>query len=572
MGIDHEIRESQIKEARIEGATLEEIGRIHGITRERVRQILKSSGNEVSSEEAKKKRYTSRSKALNESIAEFLDEYRDVIADLANDGALRSDVEERFQILAPNIPYEVVRQAVESSAELFDHRNTQEYRFPDSVVESAVWYTLGRSLKLDPIRQSAVRDINLEEAREVSNTLAEEGFSADRIAEILATVISTREHHRNNPDVALTSKCYTNCRDEILKEFGNESRKGAWPWPPTNQTVMKRLGGGYWADAMRRVGISPGDKGRQRGQIIFQVEDYYNSVSGFLKHASEDNLDTTFTGYKKWVIAEERAGRRRPSSDAVRKQFNSWTNAKRAVASSVKADLRSVKRTGSARFNPGGKDALNRSQVELTRFMRQVKTLPTTEASDACLKFISEFCQEFEVSRRNWLRAMIYADCPDSISRQLSARDEGIKLKLTNKQIHELRKPEPDLDTILSSNYLDGLLNQADPRNTDGWLRKSAQDELDAISVEDLKRFRILRYMRNAFVHKSPDARLERAISDLSDDDPGFELKQSATLRVVGDWLRSRNFSRFDKLCQSVPNIWRAMVVSEIRLSDELAG
>ncbi|WP_314175793.1 sigma factor-like helix-turn-helix DNA-binding protein [Streptomyces winkii] len=539
-----------------EGATLAEIGSKYGISRERVRQVLQSKGS-VTAEESRQARRRAREADLNEKVGEFLSQHRSTIEGLAAAGTPRSEVEERFRLVHPEVPAAIVKQSIMASSVLFDV-DYQEFNFPVSAVESALWYALARELDLKADRATAIEDLDLAEAREVSDALSSEQLAPETVATVLCLVSAAREYARKTP-VGLSAQRYNRQRVDILRELGLESKQGATPWPPTSQTVMKRLGAGSWADAQLSVGLSPDRRGRPRGLLVFREEDYELSVKKFMEYAAETGQSATFAVYGAWVEAEERAGRRWPSAPSIRFHYRNWMAAKRAASASTGA---AAQRSLRGSVAPVGTLALHHFQKEITAFLTKLEGLHGTETSEAIRNFIKPLMTEFEFRRRSWIRASVLRD-PTAICRRLD--DPTLKAK------HRvaLTQDPPDIDSVLTDMYLDRLGN-GDPRVTDGWLRPDAQAELDSISDETVLQYSALREIRNYLTHISQESteRLGSALRRLSEVDPRFELNQPLTARVLLSWLSSTRARRLQLLLTCVPSIWRAMVVGEA-LTDE---
>ncbi|MDP8930771.1 MAG: hypothetical protein M3O70_19935 [Actinomycetota bacterium] len=400
--------------------------------------------------------------------------------------------------------------------------------------------------------------MDLAEAHEVSVALRGEGVHAERVAAILGLVASTRAHAEEIGGLSLSRKRYDEWRLRILQEIGLASRKGSSPWPPTSQTVMKRMGGGFWAEAMKSVGLIPGAHGRSRGLLMFVEQDYNDAVTDYLAHAANSGQASTVHGYSRWVEVEERAGRRRPAPASLRRKYGSCTNAKRIITASgfrpLGRDPRLIlSQTVVAR------DALHHAQSELGQFLERVAAARPAEASSNITTFLRSFVEEFEIRRRDWLRTIVALD-EGAVARRLTS-PAGLK----RARREALTKRPTDLTAVLTDRYIDTMLSGGDPRQTDGWLRPEAQAQLSALPDEIAQRFAVLRCARNFLTHDSEEARgkLQDSIGRLAAMDPRFSLKQPMTRRVLVGWLHAENLQRMRLLCESVPAAWRAMVVVE---------
>jgi hypothetical protein len=550
--VGNEARNAAMVEQYAAGATLEQIGRQFGVTRERVRQIVKKSGA-TTALEARQIRREVRASDLAANVQSFLDQHRAAITELAGSGTSRAEVEARFSLLFPEIPPSLVREALSKAAVLFDV-DSQDVNFSDAVIEAGVWFALARDLDLDVDRTATFREADLAESREVAHALQREGIDTATVAEILCRIHAGRRHARTVEEVGLSARRYNQQREQILAELGLTSARGAAAWPPTSMTVTKRLGQGSWADAQIAIGLTPDVRGRPRGLLAFSEDDYTDAVKGFLGSARATGRAATFDGYVRWVENEERAGRRWPSGPSVRLRYTSWNAAKRVVAGSDGGGV------AAARSGPEGRllatVALHDAQEAIERLLVEMAAKPVADAAVRAESFVRSFVQDFEHRRREWLRSAIMSDSL-AVPRRLAAPD------LARRQRTVLEAGPSALPEILTDMYLDRILSSG-PRSTDGWLRPDAQAELDRVAEEPVLQFTVLREYRNLLTHGSAEARerLAAALRLLGGIDDRFTTNQPLTSRTLGRWLAGNDYARLRLLLDSVPSLWRAMVVA----------
>ncbi|MGR3936471.1 hypothetical protein LCH29_26715 [Streptomyces sp. BRA346] len=246
------------------GRTLQEIGETFGVSGERVRQIVSNWSDAVSASDARSARREARAEQLTSQVNKFLTVHREGIAKLAEAGASRSDVEARFALLFPEVDAVVVREAIASAKVLFDV-DVQEFAFSTTAIEAAVWYALAREQGLTGDRHGAARDMDLDDMEETGQALLRAGVEPMAVAEILGLIHAAQELVRSGAEVGISAARYNARRESVLEELGMESQKGARPWPPTSQTVMKRLGAGSWAKAQVALDLTPDSRGRPEG-------------------------------------------------------------------------------------------------------------------------------------------------------------------------------------------------------------------------------------------------------------------------------------------------------------------
>jgi predicted DNA-binding protein YlxM (UPF0122 family) len=418
---DSASREQQIVILYAGGVSMSELASKYGLSRQRIHQIIRRLGG-VEAEAARAVRRRLRSEQQSAQVQAFLDQFHDVIVDLAASGSTRTDIEGRFNLLVPDVPAAIIQDSLTKADVIFDV-NVQEYVFSTAAIEAAVWYVLARdlNLKADPI--SALRRIDLVEAQEVATVLDQQGLPTAARAEILILVAAARAHAADNPAVTLAKHRYDEIRRDILTALGLVSAQGVMPWPPTGQTVMKRIGGGYWAEALHYLGLTSSSRGRERGLLRFSEDDYAKAVIDFLAQAAVTGQATTFEAFGDWIDSEERAGRRRPSAPSIRLRYVTWNNAKRMVVASGARIPRSGQIQRSAIAGPSsiGALALHKAQDELRRFLLKLEETMPSESSAIVEEFFKDYFQEFEYSRRDWLRNAIALD-PDAV---LHRREQG---------------------------------------------------------------------------------------------------------------------------------------------------
>jgi hypothetical protein len=449
-----------------------------------------------------------------------------------------------------------------TKAEVIFDVNIQEYAFPTAAIEAAVWYAIACNLDLSLDISVAMHQIDLAEAWEVAAVLDQQGLEAEARAKILIMIANARAHAVENEAVTITKKRYDEVRREILDDLGLVSAQGIMPWPPTAQTVMKRLGGGYWAEALRNIGLTPDERGRERGLLRFTENDYDNAVVDFLAQANATGRPPTFEAYGDWVESEDRAGRRRPSAPAVRLRYTNWNNAKRMVAASgarTPASLHTRERIVTERSLVSTL-ALHKAQDELRSFFEELGKTASSEVSATVEKFIKMYWQEFEYSRREWLRAAVEVD-PEAVGRRLQQGG------LSRSQRDVLELHPPNISAALSDIYLDKMLSgrNGGPRNTDSWLRPEAQAELDALPDDVVARVEVLHQIRNFLTHGSEEARdrLRTALAHLASEDSRFALRRNISRRILLDWLTAEHAQRLRSIAEAIPSTWRAMIVVE---------
>jgi hypothetical protein len=527
----------------------------YGVTRQRIDQILKSKGA-IGAAEARALRSERRTQEFEAAIRDFVEQHGESLRSLAMAGATRMEVESKFAYLVPSVSVDVVREAVKASGALFNV-NREEYNFGQSVIEAGIWYVLARANGLQGDIAAALSEISLGEMADIAQALAELGVTTDHTRDVLLSIAAARRQLTDDPTLTISKKKYDEQRGAAIESLGLTGGQGSLAWPPTSQTVMKRLGNGYWKDALASVGITASAMGRARGHLVFEEADYRAAVVDFLEHCRATATPDSFDAFEVWVGNEERLGRQRPSGPAIRLFYQSWINAKRtALTGSSAQTLRPPATTAAA---SAARTALHDASTTQRAELERLRELPARDRAAALVSFVKDFMGVFEARRRTWFRAIVKSDS-DAVTRRLAA--QGLKPA----QRALLEEVPPNTEAVLTDMYLDRLLSgPAGIRNTDSWLAGDAQSELDSIPDLDLAAARVMRELRNYFTHDSAEsqARLAEAMRELAQLDNRFRTDRPLTRRFVCQWLVNDDATRLAVLSGSILAGWRAMLAAE---------
>ena len=325
--LSREQRDAAMVERYADGETLDAIGQSFGITRERVRQIIAKVGG-TNAEESRRNRIAAREAATRAAHEAFLAEYGQLARKMAKHGVTRPDAVLKLQALYPAIDVDLAEEALRTSAIVFSKSQPDDI-FSKEAVAAGIWFLLGSNLNLGPDYGWAAVNLDLNLMSEVRAALESAEVSPEDVATILGVVGAARRHVVEYPSASITGARYQELREELVVALGLVSRQGAFPWPPTRQTVMKRFGG--WNEALEAMGIGTTKQGRSKGLLKFTREDYDDAVSDFCFYAKAAETNATFAAYDDWVKEELAAGRSRPSGASVRNVYGTWADALRSV-------------------------------------------------------------------------------------------------------------------------------------------------------------------------------------------------------------------------------------------------
>ncbi|WP_364308193.1 sigma factor-like helix-turn-helix DNA-binding protein [Paenarthrobacter nitroguajacolicus] len=325
--LSREERDAAMVERYADGETLDAIGQSFGVTRERVRQIIAKVGG-TSAEESRKSRLVSREAAASAARNAFMAEYGDLARQMAKRGVTRPEAIDKLKALFPMMDAELAEDALRTSSIVFDKSQMDDI-FSKEVLAAGVWYLLGSDLGLAPDREWAAINIELSLITELRAVLESAEATAEDVSTILGVIGAAQKHIAENPGASITTSRYHQLRGELITALGLVSRQGAFLWPPTGQTLMKRFGG--WNECLVAMGIGTATKGRPKGLVKFNREDYDQAVSDYCLFASETGAKSTIIGYDAWVKTEIIGGQKRPSGASLRNFYGSWSDALRAV-------------------------------------------------------------------------------------------------------------------------------------------------------------------------------------------------------------------------------------------------
>ncbi|TKK90419.1 hypothetical protein FDA94_05300 [Herbidospora galbida] len=542
----HESRDTQIQRLYEQGMSQREIAELYGISGPRVNQILQKVGFDAESRTRK-----SSAGDVSEAVLAFSSEYGEMVRHLASQGITRAGVIDRFQLILPSVDIVVVGKGISAAGAIFEHWHTPDGAlFPERAMKSSIWYLLGRSLGVEEDPKAALATDDFDEMRELSEILDRQGLDRPAIASVVRLIAATRLYHRDNPDAMITRKRHDDIRLQVLSEWGVAAGVATRAWPLASVTVIRRLGGGYWADALRKIGLSPSLKGRRRGHLKYQEDDYDSAVLDYFRYSGMHEQRPSIQGYERWVDIESRSGYDRPAWASLRLRYETWSEVRRFAAKSVDNQSPKTNRM------PQSAIALHEAKHSWSRFIEEIDSAPQVKVSAITRNFLCAYVAEFELQRRRWLRSVLDADVGAS-SRLLDA-------DIISRKLRGLLEQGVTPSAAISDRYIDAL-GAGDPRLTDGLLRPEVQAELDSLPDEVALQYKLLKAVRNFFTHTSAESEqsVRTAIDNLSGLDPRFALNQAITTRTLSDWLRARDFQRLILLCGSVHELWRAKVVGE---------
>jgi hypothetical protein len=531
-----------------------------GVSRARIQQILAAHGEVVATAlEARRRR---RADKRSTEAEEFWNQHGATVEALANQGLAKQQILDGFALLFPEIEQAIIQTALDRSGITFS-KVADPRHFPDAVLELGVWYVLGLHLQLDPDRGAALASMDFDEASELREALGQRKFSRDQVAEILAVAIEAREFAATTP-CSLAKAKYDQLRTPTADS--QQDNEGLHPWPADAQTVMKRLGNGYWADAMLKLGLIRNERGRSKGLLVFSEESYPGALNKYVSDRRSAGATTSFDDYDVWRRREYRVGRTWPSGVSIRLRFGTWSSAMRSVAGTSNSSMSAA--TAPSRDVSLSARTLHVVREDMHKRLDTIRNIERGADRDAEVReFLTSYAGNFEIDRREWLRAMIFLDL-GAVSRRLAQSAP----KLDKKQRDALSSLPPDLGAVLTDRYLDRMLSPGGIANSDGWLSPAAQAELDALPSLTSALYELLRAARNLVTHDSEESRgrMRAALDSAAALDADWDYQRPITELNAIRWLLANGQARLRRIAEAMPEIWRAMIAAEAVLRAEV--
>lgn len=144
------------------------------------------------------------------------------------------------------------------------------------------------------------------------------------IIPILKRIAAAREAIAADPSMTFTASQYEKSRKELINTVNPQAGRGSITWPPTSQTIIKRIGG-YWNEALSSIGLNV-RSGRKRGGLRFTEKAYVAALRSFASWCARNSVSPSYKAYTQWVAQTDKKGKV-PSGAAIRQRYGSWSEA-----------------------------------------------------------------------------------------------------------------------------------------------------------------------------------------------------------------------------------------------------
>lgn len=319
------VRNREIRAAwEVELLPLQEIADRHGLTRERVRQILKGM-DAISATERKKLKRESDKAYLASLEADFLRAAREIVKNSAKRGEVVDALKHRFPQLTLTQIDEILRT---NGLVVRSERATKTY-FSDEQLRLGVYMCFGLQYELALSNQDFSTHVSDAIRKSLEDFALEKNYPqvipVDLALNAIGFFFSKLEEGGLDP---FPHKSYEDIRKRIWEANNWETSQEKSRWPPTQQTVSKRLGAGYWSNATDSLGFPSSSKsGRARGGSMSKPELVWAALAGFVAHAQRAGLVPSVGNFEEWRKSKINDGELIPSSATARKVVGSWSAA-----------------------------------------------------------------------------------------------------------------------------------------------------------------------------------------------------------------------------------------------------
>lgn len=477
-----------------DGWTYEQIGIEFNITRQRVQQILEKLGADDTIT-ARRIRRGRKEEAIAAEAGRFDAVTGPLVRRLLTVEVAAEEIEKRLTFLG----HAITELDVRSYAERHHLPVAKPIapRFSAAMLRLAVQAAAAdaRGRTVDEAGAALVESEDLEALLEVST-------GADEVVALAALAAAAR----GAPEPLVLAKSeYDAWRSRWLETYPKD---GVFPWPPTAQTVTKRLGLGYWNGAVRNAGLASNASGRTPGAVIYTTDGEYElAVSEFLRTAAEDGRPLTISEYDRWARTQVA-----PTGAAVRNQFGGWNAAK--IAAQTASGAPAARRRGPR--NLPADQVVDAFVLQIERgLVAAAGRIPqdghraeiAMQTKQEAVQLLGDLVTAFEGFRRRWIYAAISED-PSSFRSKLSSTGDATNQEKRSWAAIGGQLSRDTVESVVSSRGLDRLLSASagDLRSSDSWLSPPQQARLDRIERAESLRWRLLKAARNVLEHESGDA------------------------------------------------------------------
>lgn len=315
----------------LEGKTLQEIGDKYGLSRERIRQRLESF-EDYGSYQARAWRKEKKANELNGQVEEFINNHGDEIRSRVKNGSARQEIADTFATDYPEYSPSVWPLVAKKMQLVFDV-NRSNLAHSDASVIAAIWFTVAS------VHEAASDHIDIED--ELGDSLDDikehilVTVGNDEAAEEILTTVAAGKKHVETVDKSkstITKLQYDRVREEFIEAWGHESEVNSRLWPTTSQTIMKRLGNGFWTQALESCGVESGSALREYSRT-YDEADMWKAVDDFYKYCVANDVNFVAGNYDSWAnaVREKNPGVSYPSFATLRNRLGKWSAVKRHI-------------------------------------------------------------------------------------------------------------------------------------------------------------------------------------------------------------------------------------------------
>jgi len=321
-------RDMDMRDLYVKGFTLQAIGDRYGLSTRTHLQRLRNF-EEYDPQRGREIRKHNREILFDDHVEEFLSKHAQDIYAAVEEGMTRQEIADTFEETYPNYSVKIWPAVAEKLNLVFNVKRTAHVHSNASVA-AGVWYVVGKAYGTfdGTVDAESVLGDDYEDIRVHVSQAVRKGTRVGKILDTIA-VGKLRVEDSNGAETPVTKLQYDAARDEFVAERGREGCGKLWP--STSQTVMKRLGDGYWTGALHALGMSSETPVRSYKRR-YDAESLWETLDAYYEYCAAEGVAFVAGNYDAWAKHDREVnGVDRPSFETVRNRLGKWSSVKRRV-------------------------------------------------------------------------------------------------------------------------------------------------------------------------------------------------------------------------------------------------
>lgn len=252
------------------------------------------------------------------STAEVLRNEKHLIGQLRDSGIARSKIPTILAALGTSIDIDIAVELLRDPERLLASEPTLDGADASPLTDQlSLLYLTGHLRFVEPNYDLALATMPVQAIADL-RSLLHPGLNHAQIAEILAMTETTAQAIRSGDVSGISFWDYVDMAEIISLRLG-QSAAASCPWPVPAKDVRRRLGSGFWDEALASVGLKLASE-----RDSFCGADYLEAARTSTAESNHFGSPKDVASYDGWVIFETAARRERPSVVAIRRHFGTW--------------------------------------------------------------------------------------------------------------------------------------------------------------------------------------------------------------------------------------------------------